>query len=70
MGIKERSRIRRSRIVANLAADFEDAERWDLDFWQSQTPEKRLSALIAIRKDVDKVIRARPKVTPTDQKTS
>jgi hypothetical protein len=70
MGIKERSRIRRSRIVANLAADFEDAERWDLDFWQSQTPEERLSALIAIRKDVDKVIRARLKAIRTHQKAS
>jgi hypothetical protein len=70
MGIKERSSIRRRRIVANLAADFEDAERWDLDFWQSQTPEERLSALIAIRKDVDKVMRARLKAAPTDQKAS
>jgi hypothetical protein len=70
MGIKERSRIRKRRIVANLAADFEDAERWDLDFWQSQTPEERLSALIALRKDVEKVINARLKATPTDQKAS
>jgi hypothetical protein len=70
MGIKERSRIRKRRIVANLAANFEDAERWDLDFWQSQTPEERLSALIALRKDVEKVINARLKATPTDQKAS
>lgn len=70
MGIKERSRIRRSRIVANLAADFEDAERWDLDFWQRQTPEERLSALIAIRKDVDKVLSGRLEATPTDRKGS
>ncbi len=70
MGIKERSRIRRSRIVANLAPDFEDAERWDLDFWQSQTPEERLSALIALRKDVEKVMKARLKATTTAQKAS
>jgi hypothetical protein len=50
MGIKERSRIRKRRIVANLAANFEDAERWDLDF--------------------EKVINARLKATPTDQKAS
>jgi hypothetical protein len=68
MGIKERSRIRRRHIVANLAKDFEDAERWDLDFWQSQTPEERLSALIALRKDVAKVIRARLTAMSADRK--
>ena len=57
MGIKERSRHRSRRIVANLTADFESAEQWDLDFWQSQTPEDRLSALIALRRDVEKVIK-------------
>jgi hypothetical protein len=46
-----------------LAADYENAEQRDLDFWQSQTPEDRLSALIALRKDVEKVIRARLKTT-------
>jgi len=30
-----------------------------LDFWQSQTPEQRLSALVAIRRDVIKVEQAR-----------
>jgi len=59
MGIRERSALRKTRIVAHLARDFSDAERWDLDFWQSQTPEDRLSALVAIRKDVAKVLAAR-----------
>jgi hypothetical protein len=59
MGIKQRSLERRKRIVANRATNFKDAEEWDLDFWQSQTPEERLSALVAIRKDVVKVLQAR-----------
>ena len=59
MGIKERSAARRKRIVAHRATDFKDAENWDLDFWQSQTPEQRLSALVAIRRDVIKVEQAR-----------
>jgi len=59
MGIKERSEERRRRIVANRAASFEEAERWDLEFWQDLTPEERLSALVAIRRDVEKVERAR-----------
>ena len=59
MGIKERTAARRKRIVAHRAADFKDAENWDLDFWQSQTPEQRLSALVAIRGDVIKVEQAR-----------
>jgi hypothetical protein len=59
MGIKERAAIRRSTMVVNRAADFEEAEAWDLDFWQRQSPEDRLSALVAIRRDVDKVMKAR-----------
>jgi hypothetical protein len=31
------------------------AGRWDLDYWQSMTPEERLSALVAIRRDVELV---------------
>ena len=46
-------------MVANRAASFEEAEAWDLDFWQNQSPEQRLSAFLAIRRDVDKVMKAR-----------
>jgi hypothetical protein len=42
-----------------VARDFSDAEQWDLDFWQNQTPEARLSALVAIRRDVAKVLASR-----------
>lgn len=59
MGIKQRATLRRARMVVNRAASFEEAEAWDLDFWQSQSPEQRLSALVAIRRDVDKVVKAR-----------
>ena len=59
MGIKDRSAARRKRIVAHRATDFKDAENWDLYFWQRQTPEQRLSALVAIRRDVIKVEQAR-----------
>ncbi len=57
MGIKERSEERRKCMVAHRAANFEEAEQWDLDFWQKQTPQQRLSALVAIRKDISKVKR-------------
>lgn len=46
-------------MVANRARSFEGAEAWDLDFWQEKTPEERLSALIAIRRDVELVEAAR-----------
>jgi len=49
MGIKERAEERKKRIVAHLAANFKEAEEWDLAFWQSLSPEERLSALPAIR---------------------
>lgn len=55
MDIKARSKKRRERIKSHLSLSFEDAERWDLLFWQDQTPEARLSALVAIRKDIEKV---------------
>jgi hypothetical protein len=55
MGIRERSAERRKRIVTHKAGSHEDAERWDLEFWQSLTPQDRLSALVAIHEDVRKV---------------
>ena len=42
-------------MVAHRAKSFADAERWDLEFWQSVSPEERLSALVAIRRDVELV---------------
>jgi hypothetical protein len=59
-GLRERSRRRRERIVAHRAAGHRDAEEWDLDFWQAQSPEERLSALVAIREDVRTVEASRP----------
>jgi len=70
MGIRERSAKRRRRIVAHRAPNFEDAEKWDLDFWQCQTPEQRLSALVAIRKDVKKVERSRLKNSTANKEES
>ena len=54
-----RSSLRRERLVAHRASSHADAEAWDLDFWQSQSPEDRLSALVAIRRDVEAVEAAR-----------
>ena len=51
----ERSRLRRERMVAHRASGHADAEAWDLEFWQAQSPEERLSALVAIRRDVETV---------------
>lgn len=61
MGIKERSEERRRRIVAHRATSFADAEKWDLLYWQKLSPEDRLSALVAIRRDVEKAQAARRK---------
>lgn len=59
MGIEERSRERRQRMVVHRATSFEDAAAWDLEFWQRQSPQDRLSALVAIRRDVELVVAAR-----------
>jgi len=53
-------------MVANRATCFEDAEAWDLDFWQERTPEERLSALVAIRRDVEVVAAARGTGSPEE----
>ncbi len=55
----QRSQERRSRLVAHRANSHEDAEQWDLMFWQSKTPQERLSALVAIRQDVETVNQSR-----------
>jgi len=70
MNLKERSAARKKRIVAHRAADYEDAENWDLKYWQSQTPAQRLSALVAIRTDVKKVELARLQNMSTDDSES
>jgi hypothetical protein len=65
--IEERSLERRKRMVANVATSFEGAEEWDLDFWQKRTPEERLSALVAIRRDVEIVEAARGRGSPEER---
>lgn len=52
--LAERSAERRRRMVGNHAHTFAEAERWDLEFWQSQTPQQRLAAFMALREDVHK----------------
>jgi hypothetical protein len=46
---------RQKRMVVNRAENYKAAEQWDLDFWQKQTPQQRLSALVFIRRDIRKV---------------
>lgn len=57
--LQRRAALRRLRIKSHRAQSFAEAESWDLLFWQQQTPEDRLSALVAIREDVRKVEAAR-----------
>lgn len=52
MSLEERARIRKMRMAFHRAASFDDAERWDLEYWQSVTPEERLEAYMAIRREV------------------
>jgi hypothetical protein len=51
--LEQRSAERRARAVTHRAPSHADAEAWDLEFWQQQTPEARLSALVAIRRDIE-----------------
>lgn len=57
-------------MVVHLAKDFQDAEDWDLEYWQQKTPEERLSALVAIHRDVQKVMEARSAGPPQQPEES
>lgn len=53
--IIRRSEERRRIITTHRSTNYEEAERWDLEFWQKLSPEDRLSALPAILEDIKKV---------------
>ena len=61
MSIEERFDIRKKKIVAHISRSFEEAEHWDLEYWQSLSPASRLSALVAIRRDIEKVNKSKKK---------
>lgn len=64
MSLEERSAFRRKRMKTHRATNFADAERWDLLFWQLLSPEERLAALVALRRDVEKVEEAKREQEP------
>jgi hypothetical protein len=66
MNLEQRSHERRRRMTVHRATSFEDAERWDLEFWQSRSPEERLSALVAIHRDVELVEAGRSEPTTVE----
>jgi hypothetical protein len=53
-------------MVVHRAYGYADAEAWDLDYWQSMTPQQRLSALVAIRRDVEKVLASKKRARERD----
>lgn len=57
--LEERSRRRRETMECHRTTSFAEAEKWDLEFWQRRTPQERLSALVAIRREVEMVEAAR-----------
>ena len=38
-------------MVTNRARSFEEADEWDLSFWQAHTPQERINALEELRAD-------------------
>lgn len=54
---QKRAEERRRRMVVHRARGYADAETWDLSYWQERTPQERLSALVDIRRDIEKVRR-------------
>ena len=69
-GIEERSAERRKRMVGHVAKNFAEAEAWDLEFWQSLTPQERVAAAGAIQHDVELVEQGKRKAEQIEEKTS
>ena len=57
--LEQRSLRRRLTLEAHAARSPEEAEAWDLDYWQRRTVDDRLSALVAIHREVAMVEAAR-----------
>ena len=55
MTLAERAAQRRKHMQVGRARSHEEAEQWDLAFWQSLTPQERLDAYMAIRLDIEAV---------------
>jgi SpoVK/Ycf46/Vps4 family AAA+-type ATPase len=66
-GLEWRAARRRKRMVSNIARNWEEAEEWDLKFWQSQTPEMRLSALVSLREDFEMIKGRKPRPSDFDE---
>ncbi len=64
--IEKRSAERRKRMVGHVAKNFAEAEEWDLEFWQQQTPQARLAALAAIHHDTALAEQARKHAESAD----
>jgi hypothetical protein len=64
MSIQARTQRRKRTIIAHRARNFAEAERWDLEFWQQQSAEQRLSALVALRADLAAVSAGRKRQRP------
>lgn len=58
INLQRRSEERKRRITGNRAAGHAEAELWDLMYWQSRTPEERLSALVQIHRDIQNIKKA------------
>ena len=61
--LSERTLERKKRIVTHVATDFLDADSWDLDFWQKQTPAQRLDALVVMHEEVEAIRASKKKDT-------
>lgn len=55
-------------MEGNKASTWDEAERWDLEFWQRRTPQERLSAVVAIQRDLEAIQPATAEPLDTDEK--
>jgi hypothetical protein len=55
MKLEERSRIRKEKMVTNLARNFGEAEQWDIEFWKKVGSNTRLGAMWDMVYEVERI---------------
>ena len=66
MTLEERSRRRFETMETHRTTSFSEADQWDLEYWQRRTPEERLSAFVALRREVEMVEAAKREASGRD----
>jgi len=55
--VKKEKKTRK--VIAHVARSWEEAEKWDIEYWQKFSPQKRISAVESLRREWEAIKNAR-----------